>query len=93
MIALARYVDPGIAIDIAELRVPPDPITRIRFYGGGHIDVVQTAGAQRLGSVTTEVLSLLNRIAAERSTEPREVWYAAAVLARRIELDTGVRAN
>jgi hypothetical protein len=93
MIALARYVDPSIAIDLSELRAPAEPTTRIRFYGGGHVDVVQTHGAQRLGSVTAEVLALLNRIAADRYTEDRNVWYAAAVLVRRIELDAGARVN
>lgn len=93
MIALARYVDPGIAIDLAELRVPEGPVTRIRFRGGTRIDVAQTSGAQPLGSVTDKVLALLNRIAADRAGEPREIWYAAAVLARRIERDTAARAR
>lgn len=84
MIALAQYVKPAISIDLSELRVPDGPITHIRFYGGSAVDVVHVPGAQPLGDVSAEVRTLLNRIAADRSREPREVWYAAAVLSRRV---------
>ncbi len=84
MIALAQYVDAGISIDLSQLRVPEGPITRIRFRGGSAVDVVQVPGAQPLGSVRNDVRSLLAAIAANRSGEPREVWYAAAVLLRRV---------
>lgn len=85
MIGLAEYVDPSISIDLSELRVPDGPITRIRFRGGSAVDVVQVPGAQPLGPVRGEVIALLNRIAADRTGEPREVWYGAAVLARRVD--------
>lgn len=85
MIGLAEYVDPRISIDLSELCVPEGPITRIRFRGGSAVDVVQVPGAQPLGSVKGEVVVLLNGIAADRTGEPREVWYAAAVLARRVD--------
>lgn len=91
MIALARYVDPGIRIDLSELRPPAGAIERIRFRGGTSMHAAQVQGAQPLGSVTAEVLTLLNAVAANRSGEPREVWYAAAVLARRIEMDIAAR--
>lgn len=92
MISLARYVDPTIWIDLTDLRVP-ERLDRIRVRGATWYDVVQMPGAQPLGTVTAEVLALLNGIAADRSGEPAEVWYAAAVLARRIELDAAARAN
>jgi hypothetical protein len=85
MIALAEYVDAGISIDLSELQVPEGPITRIRFRGGSAVDVVQVPGAQPLGSVRNEVRGLLSTIAANRTGEPREVWYAAAVLLRRVD--------
>jgi hypothetical protein len=84
MIALAQYVDPTIAIDLSELRVPDGPVERIRFFGGSAVDVVHVRGAQPVGDVSAEVRALLDRIAADRSGEPREVWYAAAVLSRRV---------
>ena len=84
MIALARYVKRTIAIDLSELCVPDGPLTRIRYYGGSAVERAQVHGAQPLGDVKTEVVSLLDRIAADRSGEPREVWYAAAVLSRRV---------
>lgn len=85
MIGLAEYVDPSISIDLSELCVPEGPINRIRFRGGSAVDVVQIPGAHPLGSVKDEVLALLNGIATDRTDEPREVWYAAAVLARRVD--------
>lgn len=84
MLTLAAYVDPSISIDLSELRVPDGPIERIRFRGGSAVDVVQVPGSQPLGAVRDEVHSLSSTIAADRSGEPREVWYAAAVLARRV---------
>lgn len=93
MIALANYVDPAISIDLSELRPPDGEIARVRSRGGVSLHAVQVPGAQPLGLVTPEVLALLNGIAADRTGEPREVWYAAAVLARRLELDAAVRAN
>lgn len=91
MITLARYVDPGIRIDLSDLRPPAGAIERIRVWGGTSTHPVQVQGAQSLGSVDAEVLSLLNTVAGNRSGEPREIWYAAAVLARRVEADTAAR--
>lgn len=88
MIALTLYVDPHIAIDLSHLRPPPGGANpAIRYRGGSAVDVVQVPGAQALGPVTSDVLTLLNEVASARAREPREVWYAAAVLARRIQMD------
>ena len=38
-------------------------------------------------SVAVPVLALLDQLAAARDTEERAVWYAAAVLAKRIRRD------
>jgi hypothetical protein len=87
MIALTRYVNPHIVIDLCHLQAPAgeaDPV--VRLQGGSTVDVVQVPGAQPFGAVTAEVLSLLRGIASARDSEPRAVWYAAAVIARRLEL-------
>jgi hypothetical protein len=93
MIALANYVDPAISIDLSELRPPQGHITRVRYRGGTSLHAVQVPGTQPLGLVTAEVLALLNGIAADRSAETRDVWYAAAVLSRRIEMDAAARGQ
>ena len=93
LIGLTEYVNPGISIDISELRPPEGEVERIRFYGGSAVDYVHVPGARPIGPVADEVLPLLNRIAADRSGEPRQVWYAAAVLARRLQLDAAARGN
>ncbi|CAA9355156.1 MAG: hypothetical protein AVDCRST_MAG68-3896 [uncultured Gemmatimonadetes bacterium] len=49
---------------------------------------MQVPGASPLeGSVAQPVLGLLEQIAAARTTEKLPVWYAAAVLAKRVKLD------
>jgi hypothetical protein len=88
MIGLTRYVNPHIVIDLSHLRPPAGEANpAIRLQGGSIVDVVQVPGAQVFGSVTAEVLTLLRGIASARDSEPREVWYAAAVIARRLELN------
>lgn len=84
MIGLLGYVDIGMAVDLTELKPPSNPDAPILSRGGSVIDVVQVSGSQPVGYVATEILELLNGIAADRDREPRVVWYAAAVLARRI---------
>jgi hypothetical protein len=86
MLVLAKYVDPGSAVWLTDL-VPPDPITYIRLIGGSTTARNQLVGAEPIESVAASVLALLDEIAAARSSEPREVWYAAAVLARRVRSD------
>jgi len=87
MLVLARYVDPGSALWLSDL-IPPDSIRHIRLVGASTTATWQRTGAQPLTTrVAPAVLALLENIAAARTEEPREVWYAAAVLARRVEAD------
>jgi hypothetical protein len=87
MVVLAKYVDPTSAVWLTDL-VPPDSIVRIPLVVGSIIDGGQMAGSEPLTNpVAVPVLALLNELAAARTTEPREVWYAAAVLARRVRQD------
>lgn len=87
MLVLAKYVDPGSALWLTDL-VPPDSIGHIRLRTASTTASLQLVGAQPLTApVAGEVLALFERLAAARSTEPREVWYAAAVLARRVRSD------
>lgn len=87
MLVLAKYIDPGSAAWLTDL-VPPDSIVHIRMAGGSTTANNQAIGAEPIpGPVGASVLALLERIAAARSEEPREVWYAAAVLARGVRFD------
>jgi hypothetical protein len=87
MLVLSRYVDPYSAAWLTDL-VPPDSIGHIRLIGGSAAENVQVSGNEPIpGPVAASVLSLLQRLAADRAGEPREVWYAAAVLARRVQRD------
>jgi hypothetical protein len=87
MLVLARYVDPGSAVWLTDL-VPPDSIRRVPLIGASTTATGQLTGAQPLDApVSAQVLALLESIAAARAEEPREVWYAAAVLARRVRSD------
>lgn len=51
------------------------------------MDYAQVDGDEHVGPVASEVLALFEGIAAARETESEEVWYAAAVLARRLRGD------
>jgi len=87
MLVLHRYVDPGSALWLSDL-VPPDSIRRIPLVGASSTATGQLTGAQPLTTpVAPAVLTLLESVAAARNDEPREVWYAAAVLARRVQAD------
>lgn len=88
MIVLAKYVDPQIGIGYPDLRAPSGEIRRIPLVLNWLTHGGQIAGTHPLpGPVGQEVLATLQRVAARRDTEDRAVWYAAAVLARRIEMD------
>lgn len=88
MIVLAKYVDPQIGIGYPDLRAPSGEIRRIPLVLNWLTHAGQIAGTHPLpGPVSQEVLATLQRIAASRQTEDRAVWYAAAVLARRVERD------
>lgn len=87
MLVLAKYVNPGSALWLTDL-VPPDSIGRIRLVGASTTADNQLVGAEPLvNPIGESVLALLDEIAAARSEEPREVWYAAAVLACRVRRD------
>jgi hypothetical protein len=87
MLVLAKYVDPGSAVWLTDL-IPPDSIRYIRLIGSSTTARNQLVGAEPVASpVAGSVLGLLDEIAASRSSEPRVVWYAAAVLARRVRSD------
>jgi hypothetical protein len=87
MLVLARYTNSGNAIWLSDL-VPPDTVTRIRLVpssgiGFGHID-----GEVPLREpIAASVLVLLDEIASARQSEDKVVWYAAAVLAKRLRSD------
>lgn len=86
MLVLSRYTDPNNAIWLTDLR-PPNPVRRIPLIGSSGVDNAQVDGDEHVGPVASEVLTLLDGIAAARQTESTEVWYAAAVLARRLRRD------
>jgi hypothetical protein len=87
MLVLARYVDPASALWLSDL-VPPDSIRRIPLLAATTTSYAQLTGPEPLpGPIGASVLDVLEGIASARSTEPREVWYAAAVLARRVRED------
>lgn len=86
MLVLSRYTDPNNAIWLEALH-PPTPITRIPLIGSSGVDYAQVDGDEHVGPVASEVLTLFEEIAAARETESEEVWYAAAVLARRLRRD------
>jgi hypothetical protein len=88
MMLLAAYADPGVPIVLHDL-VPPDSITRIALLLGSSMEGPSFVGGsqpipQRLAA---SVLTLLQPIAAARASEPRAVWYAAAVISRRLQRD------
>ena len=86
MLVLSRYSDPNNAIWLTDLR-PPSPILRIPLIGSSGVDNAQIDGDEHIGPVASEVLALLDGIAAACHTESPDVWYAAAVLARRLRRD------
>lgn len=87
MLVLVKYLIPSSSIRPSDL-VPPDSIGHIRIPLGSTTRDIQTEGAQPVGSdIGPEILATFERIAADRTGEPREVWYAAARLARRVRLE------
>ncbi|HEX8391287.1 MAG TPA: hypothetical protein VF665_02930 [Longimicrobium sp.] len=87
MLVLARYTNSGNAIWLSDL-VPPDTVTRIRLVPSSGIGLNQVEGASPLREpIAAPVLALLDEIASARGTEEKAVWYAAAVLAKRLRSD------
>ncbi|MEW5928166.1 MAG: hypothetical protein AB1941_11825 [Gemmatimonadota bacterium] len=87
MLVMAKYVDPHNAVWFSDLRPPPGEIRRIRQVLSWSTAGVWDHGPEPLGPVAQQVLQLLEGIAAQRETESRQVWYAAAVLAKRVKID------
>jgi hypothetical protein len=88
MIALTRYVDPHNAIGFPDVRPPSGGIRRIPLVSNWTTGGGQSKGAVPLqGPAAPEVQALLQQIASARATERPEIWYAAAVLAKRVEAD------
>jgi hypothetical protein len=88
MIVLMKFLEPSNAYSFADLAPPPGHIQVIRLRSASTTHPVQTPGPVPLGEpVGRPVLELLERIAAERETESRPVWYAAAVLAKTLAFD------
>jgi hypothetical protein len=88
MLLLARYVEPGNAIVFQSLRPPVGQISHIPVITDSNTGSIQMPGGVPLsGSVGPAVLALLAAIAADRDSEPTAVWYAAAVLSKRLEAD------
>ncbi|MDQ4078045.1 MAG: hypothetical protein M3220_17580 [Chloroflexota bacterium] len=87
MLALARYVDPHNAIWFSDVRVTDRSVRRIPLVTSWSTNGVQLIGSRPIGPVAQPVLALLDSIAGQRETENRNVWYAAAVLAKRVRTD------
>ncbi len=87
MLVLTRYTNRQNAVWLSDL-VPPDSITRIRLVNASTIGFEQVQGSSPLNEpIAAPILALLDGIAAARATEDRVVWYAAAVLAKRLRQD------
>lgn len=88
MIVLAKYVDPHNGMGYPDVRPPPGDVRYIPFILAWTTGGYQERGAEPLTiPISQEVLALLQGIAAQRESESKAVWYAAAVLAKRVERD------
>jgi hypothetical protein len=87
MLALAKLTNPGIGIPLNFLE-PPDTIRWIPMAAGS-----TTHSPYALGPIPMplgfrrQVLALLEQLTADRAGQPREVWYAAGMLAQRVRAD------
>jgi hypothetical protein len=87
MIVLSRYVDPQSAVWFSDLRAPEGAVRYIPLVLSWSTGGAQLDGARPLGSVGAPVLAALREVAARKDEEPRAVWYAAEVLAKRVQRD------
>jgi hypothetical protein len=87
MLVLARYVDPYNAVWFTDLHPPVGEIRYIPLVLSSSTHGNQLDGTRPLGSVGAPVLDLLREVAARKDDEPRAVWYAAEVLAKRVRRD------
>jgi hypothetical protein len=84
MEVLVKYVVPSSSFRPWEL-VPPDSIKYIPIAAGSTTRSVQRRGALPVrGDIGPEVLAFLERLGADRTGQPRGVWYAAASLGKRV---------
>ena len=87
MLVLTRYANTRNALWLTAL-VPPDSIGEIPLIFGSGTPLRQATGEAPLTApIAASILSLLDQISADRNRESRTVWYAAAVLAKRLRLD------
>jgi hypothetical protein len=87
MLVLSRYVDPHSAVWFSDLRPPVGEVRHIPLVLSWSTSGNQLNGTRPLGSVAPSVLAALREVAARRDDEPRAVWYAAEVLAKRVRRD------
>lgn len=87
MLVLAKYVNPGNGVPLAQLQ-PPDTI---RYIGMAHGSTNHRSSFDGSVPLPTgfgrQVLSLLEQLAADRDGQPREIWYAAEMLRLRVAFD------
>jgi len=89
MLALMNLADPFGAYWFSDVRPPADSIRRIPIVGGSTTAGQQMTGAQPIPArVAPAVVEVFAAIARRRTEEPRNVWYAAAALERRIHFNT-----
>ena len=87
MLVLSKYVNPGTGVVLGQL-VPPDSVRRIPMAMGSTTHTSYDLGAVPMPrGITPRVLALLERLAADRAGQPREVWFAAGMLAKRVRFD------
>jgi hypothetical protein len=87
MLVLARYVDPHNSVWFSDLRPPVGEVRHIPLVLSWGTRGNQLDGTRSLGSVASSVFAALREVAARKDDEPREVWYAAEVLAKRVQRD------
>jgi hypothetical protein len=91
MLVLAKYVNPGNGVYLAQL-VPPDTIRYVRMATGSTNHRSSFDGSVPLpAGYGRNVLTVLERLAGDRAHQPRAVWYAAEMLRQRVEFDLGLR--
>lgn len=85
MLVLTKYVNRSSAVWLTDL-IPPDTIRYIPTANGSTTHQSYHEGAVPLPeSYSLQMLDVLRSMDANRSSQPREVWYAAAMLRKRLE--------
>lgn len=87
MLALAKLTNPGIGVPLGFL-APPDTIRWIPMAAGSTTHAPYADGPVPMPpGYRLQVLALLEQLTADRAGQPREVWYAAGMLAQRVRFD------